>query len=58
MKTIIIKSRDITVTGRGGLSSCEMLRIPHCLDSLVTDGRTSLPRNITFLLLVLIYVGD
>jgi hypothetical protein len=26
------------VTGRGGLWGCEMLRIPHCLDSRLTDG--------------------
>jgi hypothetical protein len=35
--------------GRGGLSGCEMLRIPHCLDNLLTDGvvsRALLPRNI------------
>jgi hypothetical protein len=36
-----------------------MLRIPQCLDSRLTDGgtgRTLLPRNIIFLLLVLISV--
>jgi hypothetical protein len=32
------KSKTIPVTGRGGLYSCEMLRIPHCLDSWLTDG--------------------
>jgi hypothetical protein len=26
------------ITGRGGLKACEMLRIPHCLDSRLTDG--------------------
>jgi hypothetical protein len=25
------------VTGRGGLWGCDMLRIPHCLDSRLTD---------------------
>jgi hypothetical protein len=26
------------VTGRGGPYDCEMSRLPHCLDSLLTDG--------------------
>jgi hypothetical protein len=25
-------------TGRGGLYGCEMLRIPHCIDSRLTEG--------------------
>jgi hypothetical protein len=32
------KSKAIPVTGRGGLYSCDMLRIPHCLDNWLTDG--------------------
>jgi hypothetical protein len=28
----------IPVTGRGGLYGCEMLRMPRCLDNLLTDG--------------------
>jgi hypothetical protein len=32
------KSKAILVTGRGGLQSCEMLRIPHYLDDQLTDG--------------------
>jgi hypothetical protein len=32
------KSKAIPVTGLGGLYSCEMLRIPHCLDTGLTDG--------------------
>jgi hypothetical protein len=32
------KGNVILVTGRGGLYGCEMLRIPHCLDSRPTDG--------------------
>jgi hypothetical protein len=32
------KSKGIPVTGRGGLQSCEMLRISHCLDNRLTDG--------------------
>jgi hypothetical protein len=28
----------IPATGRGGLYGYEMLRIPHCLDSRLTDG--------------------
>jgi hypothetical protein len=49
----------ISVTGRGGLQACEMLRISHCLDSRLTDsgiGCAQLPRGIIFLLLVLISV--
>jgi hypothetical protein len=30
------KSKDISVTGRGGLWDCEVLRIPHCLDNRLT----------------------
>jgi hypothetical protein len=33
-----IESKVITVTGRGGLQGCEILKIPHCLDSRLTDG--------------------
>jgi hypothetical protein len=29
---------SIPVTGRGGLLGCEMLRIPHCIDSRLTIG--------------------
>jgi hypothetical protein len=32
------KSKAIPVTGCGGLNGCEVLRIPHCLDSWLTDG--------------------
>jgi hypothetical protein len=32
------KKKAITVTGRGGLYGCEMLRIPHCQDNRLTDG--------------------
>jgi hypothetical protein len=30
--------KAIPVTGLGGLSGCEMLRIPHCLDNRLRDG--------------------
>jgi hypothetical protein len=30
--------KAITITGRGGLYGCEMLRIPHCLENRMTDG--------------------
>jgi hypothetical protein len=30
--------KAIPVTARGGLQGCEMLRIPHCPDDLLTDG--------------------
>jgi hypothetical protein len=32
------KSKAIPVTGCGGPYGCKMLRIPHCLDSRLTDG--------------------
>jgi hypothetical protein len=32
------KSEAITVTDRGGLYGCEMLKIPYCLDNRLTDG--------------------
>jgi hypothetical protein len=32
------KSKAIPVTGHGGLKDCEMLRIPHCLDSQLRNG--------------------
>jgi hypothetical protein len=33
-----IKIKAIPVTGRVGLKSYQMLRIPHCLESRITDG--------------------
>jgi hypothetical protein len=32
------KGKAISVTGRGGPLGSETLRLPHILDSLVTDG--------------------
>jgi hypothetical protein len=32
------KSRAISLRGRGGLQSCEILRVPRCLDNRLTDG--------------------
>jgi hypothetical protein len=32
------KSKAISVTGSGSLYGCKILRIPHCLDSRLTDG--------------------
>jgi hypothetical protein len=32
-----VKGKAIPVTGRGGAWGCEMLRLPHYLDSLLTD---------------------
>jgi hypothetical protein len=37
-RTTRCKSKAISVTGRGGLKGCKMLRIPHCLDNRLTDG--------------------
>jgi hypothetical protein len=31
--TVNGKSKAVPITGRGGLQGCEMLRIPHCLDT-------------------------
>jgi hypothetical protein len=33
-----VKSKAISVTGRGGPQGCKMLRIPQCLDNRLTDG--------------------
>jgi hypothetical protein len=44
-----ISQLAIPVTGRGGLQSCEMLRIPYCLEnrlSYLRAGRALLPRKI------------
>jgi hypothetical protein len=32
------KSKAVPVTGHGGLYGCEMLRIPHCIDSWLMHG--------------------
>jgi hypothetical protein len=32
------KVKAIPVTGHGDLWSCEVLRIPHCLDNWLSDG--------------------
>jgi hypothetical protein len=57
--------RSIPVTSRGGLYGCDVLTIPHCPDTWLTDGsklsalhtgHALLPRNIIFLLLVLISI--
>jgi hypothetical protein len=34
----IYESKAISVTDRGGLRGCEMLRIPHCVDNQFGDG--------------------
>jgi hypothetical protein len=42
--------KAISVTGHQSLKDCEMLRIPHCLDSWLTDGGkvASLTRRLSF----------
>jgi hypothetical protein len=61
----LLKSKDIPVTGHGGLYGCEMLKIPPCLGDQLTDGSKVVdlihwpliaPRATIFLLLVLISV--
>jgi hypothetical protein len=42
-----IKSKAISVTGRGGLQVCEMLRVSHCLDNRLTDGALRVGRRFT-----------
>jgi hypothetical protein len=40
-KSVKIKEKFVKLsplTGRAGLKGCEMLRIPYCLDSRLTDG--------------------
>jgi hypothetical protein len=32
------RSKAIPVTGRGGPQSCEVVRIPNCLDNRITEG--------------------
>jgi hypothetical protein len=32
------KIKSIPATGHGGLQGCEMSKIPHCIDNLLTDG--------------------
>jgi hypothetical protein len=44
-----LKSKAISVTGRGGLEGCEMLRIPRCLDNRLTDGGKVVSPTITIL---------
>jgi hypothetical protein len=38
MRPLKKKSNAIPITGRGALKDCETLRIPHSLDSPLTDG--------------------
>jgi hypothetical protein len=33
-----VKGSAVPVTGYGSLEDCETLRIPTCLDNLLTDG--------------------
>jgi hypothetical protein len=41
-----VKGSAAPVTGRGSLDDYETLRIPHCLDNLLTDGgEVSLTRH-------------
>jgi hypothetical protein len=35
---IQVKSEAISITGRGELQGCDILRTPHCLDNRFTDG--------------------
>jgi hypothetical protein len=54
-----IRNKAIPVIGREGLQVCEMLRIPHCLDSRLTavklsaspTNRALIPTNLFFFFL-------
>jgi hypothetical protein len=37
---LIVKGKDIPVTGHGGPYGCETSRLPHYLDNRLTDGGT------------------
>jgi hypothetical protein len=62
------ESKTISVTGRGDLEVCEMLRIPHCLEFRFTEGgeflslihrqRSSSQKHFLFLPLMLISIID
>jgi hypothetical protein len=38
IKLLILLNAAIPVTGRGGPLGCEVSRLPHFLDSCLTDG--------------------
>jgi hypothetical protein len=62
-----IISKAIPVRGRGGPKECDLLRILHCLDNLLTDGNevvnfthrpcSTILKHFLFLSLLLIFVG-
>jgi hypothetical protein len=35
---LVEESKAIHITGCGGLQGCDITRVPHSLDSLLTDG--------------------
>jgi hypothetical protein len=45
----VLAIKAISITGRGGLYGCEMLRIPHCLDNRLIDGSKVVSHTITIL---------
>jgi hypothetical protein len=50
------KSKDITVTGHGGPSGCERLRLPHYLDKWLIDGGKVVSPTCRPLLLTTLYM--
>jgi hypothetical protein len=65
---LYIESKDIYVTGRGGLWNCEMLKFPHCPHSRLKDGdelvsltrppHSALRKHFLFLYIIFISVTD
>jgi hypothetical protein len=54
-----IKTKTIPVTGRAGLLCCWMMRIPHCLDTLLTDdGEVVSVKHRYALIPRIIYIAD
>jgi hypothetical protein len=48
--TVKKQSKAIPLTGCGDLQGCEMLRIPHCLESIKTEHRNCLNLEPTLVL--------
>jgi hypothetical protein len=49
-------SKAIPVSGLGGLKGCKILRIPHCLDTQLTDGSKVVSLTVLYSLKTLFFV--